>query len=219
MIQEFGAPNGLCSSITESKYIKAVKEPWRRSSHFEAIGQMLLTNQQLDKLAAAHIDFRVQGMLSAPLFGELIEPMTPPPPQTFDKEEDDDGGAVEGDVLGEVILAKKPSTSLDSPYIDFGLMICVQVSNIPCTAPELGDYLNIPNLHDLISHFLYEQENPNSEIPLDNIPLADCPQFEGNIWVFPLAISIYYAPSDKSGLQGMYWERICAVSSWRRGPV
>jgi hypothetical protein len=28
-IQLFGAPNGLCSSITESKHIKAVKEPWR----------------------------------------------------------------------------------------------------------------------------------------------------------------------------------------------
>ena len=26
-IQLFGAPNGLCSSITESKHIKAVKEP------------------------------------------------------------------------------------------------------------------------------------------------------------------------------------------------
>ena len=75
MIQEFGAPNGLCPSITKSKHIKAVKEPWQHSSHFEAIGQMLLTNQWLDKLTATRIDFRVQGMLSAPLFGELIEPV------------------------------------------------------------------------------------------------------------------------------------------------
>jgi hypothetical protein len=52
LIQMFGAPNGLCSSITESKHIKAVKEPYRQSSHFEALGQMLLTNQRLDKLAA-----------------------------------------------------------------------------------------------------------------------------------------------------------------------
>ena len=28
LIQEFGALNSLCSSITESKHIKAVKEPW-----------------------------------------------------------------------------------------------------------------------------------------------------------------------------------------------
>ena len=58
LIQEFGAPNGLCSSITESKHIKAVKEPWRRSSRFEALGQMLVTNQQLDKLAAALVNFQ-----------------------------------------------------------------------------------------------------------------------------------------------------------------
>jgi hypothetical protein len=37
----FGSPNGLCSLITESKHIKAVKEPWRRSSQFKALVQML----------------------------------------------------------------------------------------------------------------------------------------------------------------------------------
>ena len=56
-IRLFGAPNGLCSSITESKHIKAVKEPWRQSSHFDALGQMLLTNQRIDRLAAARADF------------------------------------------------------------------------------------------------------------------------------------------------------------------
>jgi hypothetical protein len=63
LIRAFGAPNGLCSSITESKHIKAVKEPWRRSSRFEALSQMLLTNQRLDKLAAARVDFADRGML------------------------------------------------------------------------------------------------------------------------------------------------------------
>ena len=62
-IRAFGAPNGLCSSITESKHIKAVKEPWRRSNRFEALSQMLLTNQRLDKLAAARVDFADRGML------------------------------------------------------------------------------------------------------------------------------------------------------------
>src|ERR1700729_1885028 len=62
-IRAFGAPNGLCSSITESKHIKAVKEPWRRSNRFDALSQMLLTNQRLDKLAASRIDFAHRGML------------------------------------------------------------------------------------------------------------------------------------------------------------
>jgi hypothetical protein len=63
LIRAFGAPNGLCSSITESKHIKAVKEPWRRSSRFNALSQMLITNQRLDKLAAARVDFADRGML------------------------------------------------------------------------------------------------------------------------------------------------------------
>ena len=51
MVQQFGAPNGLCSSITESKHIQAVKKPWRRSNRHQALGQMLVTNQRLDNIA------------------------------------------------------------------------------------------------------------------------------------------------------------------------
>jgi len=65
LIHMFGAPNGLCSSITESKHIKAVKEPWRRSSKFNALGQMLLTNQRLDKIAASRVDFTARKMLNS----------------------------------------------------------------------------------------------------------------------------------------------------------
>jgi hypothetical protein len=64
LIRLFGLPNGLCSLITESKHIKAVKEPWWRSNRYNALLQMLVTNQRLDKLAAALADFRAQGMLS-----------------------------------------------------------------------------------------------------------------------------------------------------------
>lgn len=71
-IREFGAPNGLCSSITESKHIKAIKEPYRRSSRFEALGQMLLINQRLDKLAAARVDFEDRGMLHGSLFMSTV---------------------------------------------------------------------------------------------------------------------------------------------------
>jgi hypothetical protein len=67
LIRAYGAPNGLCSSITESKHIKAVKEPWRRSNRYEALGQMLLINQRLDKLAAARVDFTKRRMLQGTL--------------------------------------------------------------------------------------------------------------------------------------------------------
>jgi hypothetical protein len=106
LIQEFGAPNGLCSSITESKHIKAVKEPWRRSSRFEALAQMLMTNQRLDKLAAARVDFQARGMLKTPLFGDANVPEAGL--LTHDNDDDDDYGAVDDDILGEVILSQRP---------------------------------------------------------------------------------------------------------------
>lgn len=75
-IQLFGAPNGLCSSITESKHIKAVKEPWRRSSRFEALGQMLVTNQRIDKLSASRVDFASRGLLfDVPRFDPDADPL------------------------------------------------------------------------------------------------------------------------------------------------
>jgi hypothetical protein len=64
LIRTFGAPNGLCSSITESKHIKAVKQPWRRSNRYNALGQMLLTNERIDKIAACRVDFVRRGMLA-----------------------------------------------------------------------------------------------------------------------------------------------------------
>ena len=63
LIRTFGAPNGLCSSITESKHIKAVKQPWRHSNHYKALGQMLLTNEQVDKIAACRAKFTSCRML------------------------------------------------------------------------------------------------------------------------------------------------------------
>ncbi|KIK72264.1 hypothetical protein PAXRUDRAFT_118650, partial [Paxillus rubicundulus Ve08.2h10] len=56
-IKCFAAPNGLCSSITENKHIRAVKEPYQCSNPFNTLGKMLLTNQCLDKLAAMQADF------------------------------------------------------------------------------------------------------------------------------------------------------------------
>lgn len=65
LIRLFGAPNGLCSSITESKHSKAVKGPWRRSNRYNPLGQVLYINQRLDKLAAMRVDFTERGMIEA----------------------------------------------------------------------------------------------------------------------------------------------------------
>ena len=113
LIEEFGAPNGICSSITESKHIKAVKELWRRSSRFDALGQMLLTNQRLDKLAASHVDFNAHGMLQGPCLAPYIELLLPGDDDgDVDDDVDDDEGPAHGPkVLATVTLAKCPGMS------------------------------------------------------------------------------------------------------------
>jgi len=63
-IKNFGSPNGLCLSITESKHIAAVKCSWRQSNKHAALPQMLKINKRLNKLAAARADFIVCGMLA-----------------------------------------------------------------------------------------------------------------------------------------------------------
>ena len=175
---------------------------------------MLVTNQRLDKLAAARVDFRAHGMLKTPLFREAD---VPPAGRPTADDEDDDEGAVDEDILGEVILSQKPRKFLfhDS---DMYFQTCSTVPRLPHNARQLGAYLRIPNIHELISHFLYDQDHPDNDIPLDDIPLDQCPVVKGKVRVFPSSISMYYTPSDKSGIRGMFRERIRAVDSWRNGP-
>jgi hypothetical protein len=83
LIRLFGAPNGLCSSITESMHRHAVKKPWRRSNRYNALGQMLLTNQRLDKLAAARVDFVERGMLAGTCLSDSLDRLGMPCIPTF----------------------------------------------------------------------------------------------------------------------------------------
>ena len=78
-IEKFGAPNGLSSSITESKHITTIKKPWCQSSRYEALNQMLTINTRNDKLAAARNDFSSHGMLSGTCLGEALKSLRDPP--------------------------------------------------------------------------------------------------------------------------------------------
>ena len=71
-IQLFGSLNGLCSSITESKHIAAVKIPWRSSNRYDALAQMLETNTRLSKLAAARVEYGRSGMLEDDVFTHAL---------------------------------------------------------------------------------------------------------------------------------------------------
>ncbi|KAF9225582.1 hypothetical protein BS17DRAFT_869508 [Gyrodon lividus] len=56
LIRLFGAPNGLCLSITKCKHINAIKEPWHAA----------------DKLAASCVDFTSWGMMNETCLSAVI---------------------------------------------------------------------------------------------------------------------------------------------------
>ncbi|THG97315.1 hypothetical protein EW026_g4652 [Hermanssonia centrifuga] len=221
-IVNFGAPNGLCSSITESKHIKAVKEPWRRSNKYNALSQMLETNQRTDKLAAARVDFAARHMLEGTCLSEAVRSFL----LAGALEEDDNmadldaevhaegegdgegeggkepewdyGDVVEGSrVLGDVSLAKQPQR------------------NYPKSLKALGRHVKVPQLPLLASMFLYDQTHLEP-LPDDSL-CPPCPPLS-KLSVFHSAAATFYAPSDLSGIGGMRREHIRATPSWYKGP-
>lgn len=222
LITEFGAPNGLCSSITESQHIDDIKDAYRRSNRNQPLSQMLTTNQRMDKLAAQHSNFAARGMLNDSLFQDYIEA---PPHVASDihtwshrpHADDDDGGAVDGkDITGEVLMAR--TAGMSHLHIVFALLTeWPLVRSYKRNFIELVEDLNIPSLREDVSRYLYELDHPDLQIPLQDVPLEQCPSYIGKIYVFPSAIAIYHAPSNLSGIGGMFRERIRSTSSWRNG--
>jgi hypothetical protein len=109
-VVEFGAPNSLCSSITESKHKDAVKDPYRRSSRNEPLCELLLINQHMEKLAAARVNYTARGLLNSSGFGKRELPCHVMQELQRIRDEDDDGGAVDGNVFAEVLMSAVAGT-------------------------------------------------------------------------------------------------------------
>ncbi|EIW75164.1 hypothetical protein CONPUDRAFT_66110, partial [Coniophora puteana RWD-64-598 SS2] len=190
LIRRFGAPNGLCSSITESKHIEAVKDPWRRSSRFNALGQMLRTNSRLDKLAACRVDFDARGMLADDLLDEELE---------LD-EQFRIVGKIDGkELMAEVKLAKS------------------RARKRPRTLPNLAKEVHEPQLVEQTQRFLFamlHHDDPRLKYDIF-IPLHECPLPPPKITVVNSAVSTFRAPSDNCGTGGLKRERIRSTASWR----
>ncbi|KAI6032342.1 hypothetical protein BKA83DRAFT_4046649 [Pisolithus microcarpus] len=198
----FGAPNGLCTSITESKHITAVKKPWWRSSKYRALGQILRTNQRLAQLAAARSDFEARGMLpiSRPRENVLQGPQSNGTSQHFDDMEDEHehAGVCCLPILSQILIFHEARG---------------RARSVPALAIELG----IPTLSTLIGQFLYEQLQCESISPSAGAPRL--PVFAGALKVFHSATATFVSPSDPSGIGGMRREKIRAIPVWHHGPA
>ncbi|KAG1809839.1 uncharacterized protein HD556DRAFT_1428103 [Suillus plorans] len=199
-IRLFGAPNGLCSSITESKHIKAVKEPWRCSSRYKALGQMLMTNQCLDKIAAARSDFEACNMLHGSCVSDALQALKTQLPNRLHVNEPQHQ-TIEGEAA-EII---------DGPAAKAHVELAAKpVLGGACDIPALTLKLGLPSLPTMLH---IEDPEPPASDP------AMAPTFLGRISVFSSAAASFYAPSDLSGTGGMRHEHIRATTSWRGGPA
>ncbi|KAF8802530.1 hypothetical protein BYT27DRAFT_7226421 [Phlegmacium glaucopus] len=200
-IQFFGSPNGLCSSITESKHIKAVKEPWRRSSRFRALIQMLRTIVRMDKMASLRQIFLDRGML----FGSTSSYMA----GARTGEDNTGGGAVFDDASGDEVEEDDEAAQLgeqvQGSFFDVKLASKFQYG-YPRGLHQLAAYIHQPKFPFALQQFLYLYDNPNSAPLLPAI--ENLPRFDGEIKVYHSAVSIFYAPSDLCGAGGMKREII-----------
>ncbi|KAI5996903.1 hypothetical protein F5J12DRAFT_907013 [Pisolithus orientalis] len=202
LICQFGALNGLCSSITKSKHIKAVKWPYQHTNHFQALGQMLVINQRLDKFAAVHADFEKHGMSRGTCLSHVLvnlEQYTNKTSNETNHNVSNNQDCKDG--------ADEPTASFEEDPGD--------MDNSPM---DLATKLNIPQLLNILRCFLQlqlQQDVPN----LEDVPLDECPFYDGCICVYNSASSTFYAPSDVSGLHSMNHKHIHCSPTWRnKGP-
>ncbi|KAI0315427.1 hypothetical protein OF83DRAFT_1164796 [Amylostereum chailletii] len=203
LIEWFGAPNGLCTSITEAKHIKVVKEPWRRSNRFEALGQMLLINQRLDKMVAAKVDLKQRGMRHGSLLGWVfrwLEDMVAALDEEGEEGEGEEGGQ-EGIGEGADPASGGPPAVGKVDEVPRG----IDERKYPKRIDDLGHSIGVPNLRALVYSFLCHQ--------LTDEPVPDAATV---LRVFHSAMALFRAASDPSGLGDMRREYIRSTPSWRK---
>ncbi|KAG7085821.1 hypothetical protein E1B28_003359 [Marasmius oreades] len=206
-IRLFGSPNGLCSSITESKHIKAVKEPWRRSNRFNALRQMLQIISRGEKLQGLWAKLKKRGWMigSTLFFTQMVQ---------------------EEDFLDAMTVAMEEVEEMTDENIDLGpvsgskatssiKLAATRARGYPRRLQKLAQHVQQPLLPELVQRFLYDQLNPQSEVPLHRIPVEQLPVLSGKFSVYHSAVARFYAPSDLCGAGGMYSERIWSTPQWR----
>ena len=219
-VQLFGSPNGLCSSITESKHITAVKEPWRRSNRFEATSQMLTTTTRTEKMQALFRCFDRCGKLEGSCAGYTAQVLSGEIDESrfLSAEEPDDDNEAEGEddvdkdvapatiqrAQSSVIPAARHRThGLSSIYPQADLVVAER--GYPTNLEDLARHIQEPQFIYIFRRFLFYIDHPNATDPPT---LDECPNFSGRVHVHHSAVALYHAPSDLCGTWGMHRQRI-----------
>ena len=109
------------------------------------------------------------------------------------------------------------SVSYFIQLIDEAQLYPTQERNCAQTVVALGAELQIPRLRDVLQRFLFQDTHNDDPRDPNEIPLHECPLFEGRVKVYNSATAVFFAPSDISGIGGMKREIIRSCPSWRNG--
>ena len=181
---------------------------------------MLQTLCRVDKLAAARRAFMELGMMdgtAASYTAMICAGREPQPRVTVESnaDEDDDHGPAAGPkTLSTVELAQLPGALLFA-IISLTLSMLFTARGYPNSLNALATHVKQPEFPELVRRFLYDQKNPGAAISPDDVPLDQCPGFNGRISVYHSAVARFFAPSDLCGAGGMHQERIRSNPNWR----
>ncbi|KAJ2989849.1 hypothetical protein NUW54_g8655 [Trametes sanguinea] len=196
-IRLFGSPNGLCSSITESKHIEAVKRPWRASNKNEPLEQILKKNTRRSKLAAARVEYGRSGLLQGDVLTSVRREIDP----YMDDLQDEDG---------EEYLALRDHRGVHKP--------AVHLATRPASTLSIRDMSVEVDQHDLevlISEYLQQSIYPDVLID-EGFPVNELPQVSSRTRIsrYLSASATFYAPSESCEPGGMHREIIRCNPSW-----
>ncbi|KIY61449.1 hypothetical protein CYLTODRAFT_447703 [Cylindrobasidium torrendii FP15055 ss-10] len=195
----FGSPNGLCSSITESKHIRAVKDPWRQSNRNKPLYLMVQRLSRLDNMAAKMSELRDAGCLVGTTLSYTLDSLEDGfMPTPLRREAMDDGDSdSEDDERSDIGPAFGPKT-----FTTIAL----------ASRQALSEHIGQPQLPKALRQYVFELKYPDHEVPdnLNNLPIIT-----GGISMFHSAVAKFYAPSDTCGAGGMYRERIRSTPLWQ----
>ncbi|KAH9900044.1 hypothetical protein C8Q73DRAFT_743854 [Cubamyces lactineus] len=208
MIKLFGSSNGVCTSISESKHIVAVKRPWRASSWNKPLIQILVRNTRLSKLAALRVELGRCGLLHGDVVSHALRHIGQAPPE-------------DEQALEEALFAEEQDIAdADSPRIESHVHLSSRIAQ-QGRVNTIAQDLQVAGLHAMIRHFLREQLYPGIDNPNEVAPLDICPwvPYSLHVSVHRIATATFFAPSELCGPGGMHSEAIRCTPQWRQeGP-
>ncbi len=222
-IEMFGSPNGLCSSITESKHIDAVKRIWRASSRRTPIAEMVRHLARRSKMAAARVEFGRLGMLHGDVLTAVRLDLGADDVEDTQTLREDAFRLAQAacdaqdardvlDTTASIKLGARDCESPNSPDPDASMLI-THIAVIRLN--DLADELERPQLRDDVMRFLHGRIYVDGDFEAD----ADDEEFphispREKLGRHLSATIVFHAPSELSGPHGMRSEVVRCNPSW-----